>query len=116
MKTKSNGLNIVDMKTQKNDKHLGKRLYTLKEEADKIAGRVIKYYNGSGVTIKNSNGLKHHLAKKALHGELEIPDGFAVAESLKKEAICSSCGKPFPQENMMRKNNSLICVKCCYQD
>ena len=56
MKTKSNGLNIVDMKTQKNDKHLGKRLYTLKEEADKITGRVIKYYTGSGVAIKNSKG------------------------------------------------------------
>jgi len=87
-----------------------------KEEADKIAGRVIKYYTGSGVAIKNSNGLKHHLAKKALQGELEIPDGFAVAESLKNEATCSSCGKQFPQENMMRKNNSLICVKCFYQD
>ena len=86
-----------------------------KEEADKIAGRVIKYYTGSGVTIKNANGLKHHLAKKALHGELEIPDGFVVAESLKDEAICSSCGKPFPKENMMHKNNGLVCIKC-YQD
>jgi nucleoside diphosphate kinase len=64
MKTKSNGLNIVDMKTQKNDKHLGKRLYTLKEEADKIAGRVIKYYTGSGVAIKNSKGENHGRSKK----------------------------------------------------
>jgi nucleoside diphosphate kinase len=64
MKIKSNGLNIVDMKTQKNDKHLGKRLYTLKEEADKIAGRVIKYYTGSGVAIKKSKGENHVWSKK----------------------------------------------------
>jgi nucleoside diphosphate kinase len=63
MKTKSNGLNIVDMKTQKNDKHLGKGLYTLKE-ADKIAGRVIKYYTGSGVAIKKSKGENHVWSKK----------------------------------------------------
>ena len=82
------------------------------EEAEKIARNVISYYVNNGVKIKNPHGLKRHLAKKALDGALEVPEGFNAVKDSRAEAKCITCKKMRPQQNMLQTDNGYLCIGC----
>lgn len=81
-------------------------------EAERIGRNVISYYVNNGVKIKNPHGLKRHLAKKALDGALEVPEGFNTAKDLRAEAKCIICKKMWPQQNMLQSASGYLCIGC----
>jgi hypothetical protein len=85
------------------------------DEAEKIAKNVISYYENNGVKIKNPHGLKRHLAKKALDGALEVPEGYNAVKDSIDEAKCIICKKMRPQQNMLQTDNGYLCI-CCHQE